>query len=237
MSASDAAMPSMPWAVKGKGHMGYDTNGSPRDTPRTGTDSKRRRNALVFGVIAAVWVAIDIVAKRFFNAFELGDVIAGPVLGLFRFRLIHNTGAAWGMFGDSTATLAVLSLVVCLLLVVYLFVFSPRANIGQVAGLALVFAGGLGNALDRFSQGYVVDFIDLAFMDFPVFNVADIGVTCGFIVFLLGLIVEWRRMDAAHVPDAAEVHERASSDDGEHEAAMKRSEHEGMKKCREAQIR
>ena len=104
---------------------------------------------------------------------------------------------AWGMFSDSTLFLGAMSLVVCAVLCVYLFAFSPRAPLVQVLGAALVVAGGVGNAIDRFAQGYVVDFIDLAFMDFPVFNVADIGVTCGFVLFLAGMLLEWRRAEAA----------------------------------------
>lgn len=236
MYASDAVMPLTLSATKGNGRMEYDTNDASSDTQHAKAGSRRGRNALVFAVIAVVWVGIDIVTKRFFNAFELGDVIAGPVLGLFRFRLVHNTGAAWGMFGDSTVALAILSLAVCLLLVVYLFVFSPRANFGQVVGLALVFGGGMGNALDRFSQGYVVDFIDLAFMNFPVFNVADIGVTCGFIIFLLGLIVEWRRMDAAHVPHSTVAEKSAPSNEEGADKGAKGSEDEDTGKYREARI-
>lgn len=57
-------------------------------------------------------------------------------------------------------------------------------------GLSLVVAGGIGNAIDRFTLGYVVDFIEPVFIDFPVFNVADIGVTCGVALFIASLIIE-----------------------------------------------
>ncbi len=155
--------------------------------------SHRGRNAIVFAAVAVAWVVFDYVTKRLLDGPHMpGDSIAGPFLGLFRLRLVHNTGAAWGMFGDATTVLAFLSLVVCIVLVVYLFAFAPQANLGQAIGLSLVVAGGIGNALDRFMQGYVVDFIDLTFMDFPVFNVADIGVTCGFIIFALSLMIAWK---------------------------------------------
>ena len=61
---------------------------------------------------------------------------------------------------------------------------SPLA----IISLALVFAGGLGNAIDRFEYGYVVDMISTIFIDFPVFNVADIGVTCGIVLFVISII-------------------------------------------------
>ena len=57
----------------------------------------------------------------------------------------------------------------------------------------LLVAGGLGNALDRLTLGYVIDFIEPVFINFPVFNVADIGVTCGVVIFIVGLYLEHRR--------------------------------------------
>lgn len=175
--------------------------------------SNRRRNALVFGIVALAWLALDVLSKRWFSDnYVQGDVITGPILGLVRFHLVHNTGAAWGMFGDSTFMLGVLSLVVCVLLAVYLFVLSPKAGVPETVGIALVVAGGLGNALDRFLLGYVVDFIEPTFIDFPVFNVADIGVTCGFVIFLVGMAVMWRREDRASVTQSTADEE--SADEG-----------------------
>lgn len=174
---------------------------------------ERTRNTLVFGVVALVWLAFDSLTKTYCNgAYSLGDVIAGPFLGLVRFHLVHNTGAAWGMFGDSTFLLGVMSLIVCVLLTMYLFFLAHRPNIMQVVGVALVVAGGLGNAFDRFTLGYVVDFIEPVFIDFPVFNIADIGVTCGFVIFLVGMIVSWKHEDRL----AAEA---SATDDGRDEDA------------------
>ena len=79
-------------------------------------------------------------------------------------------------------------------------------------GAALVVAGGLGNAFDRFALGYVVDFIEPVFIDFPVFNVADIGVTCGFVLFLVGVIVSWRHEDRLSAELAASDGEGEGTD-------------------------
>lgn len=160
---------------------------------RSGKTSKRKRNVLVFVLCVLIWLVLDILTKGFFNAFDPGELIGGPFAGIFEFRLVHNTGAAWGMFANSTFILGVVSLVVCVLLVVYLFVLEPQSSLGSTIGLALVCAGGVGNALDRFTLGYVVDFIAPVFIDFPVFNVADIGVTCGIVIFLISLLFTWFR--------------------------------------------
>ena len=71
----------------------------------------------------------------------------------------------------------------------YFFWQRNEVNACQTVGIALIVAGGIGNAIDRFMQGYVVDFIEFSFIDFPVFNVADIGVTCGFVLLFIGLFL------------------------------------------------
>lgn len=177
--------------------------------------SNRKRNALVFGAVALVWLALDVLTKGWVAGnYAQGEVITEPILGLVRFHLVHNTGAAWGMFGDSTFLLGVMSLVVCAALVVYLFALSPKAGVIETVGIALVVAGGLGNVLDRFTLGYVVDFIEPTFIDFPVFNVADIGVTCGFVIFLIGVVTLWRREDRAVAELAARAEREGSVDEG-----------------------
>lgn len=169
--------------------------------PQAGASTPRLklgRKVLLFVALVVVWLAFDVATKAWVSGgWEQGDIITGPILGLVRFHLVHNTGMAWGMFGDSTFALGIMSLVVCVVMTAYLFVLSPRAGLLETVGIALVVAGGLGNALDRFTLGYVVDFIEPVFIDFPVFNVADIGVTCGFVIFLVGMLLTWRRDERA----------------------------------------
>ena len=162
----------------------------------------------VFAGVAALWLVFDQLTKAYFqNAYTLGQVSASE-FGLFRFRLVHNTGAAWGMFGDSTFALGVMSLVVCAAIVAafvcYRRLTGHAATAIETCALALVFAGGLGNAIDRFAQAYVVDFIDLTFIDFPVFNVADIGVTCGFVLLVVGYLLATRNGGAGGEHDSKE---------------------------------
>ena len=154
-----------------------------------------RNKRVLFVVLAAAWVALDAFTKAQFHGGIVGRVVFGPVLGLFDFRLIHNTGGAWGIFSDSTFALGVFSLAVCLIASIYFFIASKHMNLFETVGFALVVAGGIGNAIDRFLLGYVVDFIEFAFFEFPVFNVADIGVTCGFVILIIGLIVDFSKGD------------------------------------------
>lgn len=159
-----------------------------RESSTEKTDAPRRTIAL-FGAIVVVWWLLDRATKLAFDVATPGTVLQRNVLNLFDFRLVHNTGAAWGMFGDSTAALGVFSLIVCAIILIYYLAYRKGAsNIPETIALALVFAGGLGNAFDRLTLGYVVDFIQCTFIDFPVFNVADIGVTCGVVLLLLSIL-------------------------------------------------
>ena len=144
--------------------------------------------AVAFAVIAAIWIAIDQATKSLFAGQEPGGIIAGPFAGLIDIRLVHNTGGAWGIFSDSTWALGVFSIVVCAVIALFFFVTARSSNAVQTVSLALIVAGGLGNAIDRFAQGFVTDFIEFSFIDFPVFNVADIGVTCGFALLVITML-------------------------------------------------
>ena len=151
----------------------------------------RRTASALFAGIALVWIVFDVLTKAYFNsgAFYVGQQIAGPFLGIFEFLLVHNTGAAWGIFGDSTFALGVFSVCMCVAILAFFVWLSKSVSSFEVVGLALVFAGGIGNAIDRFTLGYVVDFINVCFIQFPVFNIADIGVTCGVIIFLVSFLL------------------------------------------------
>lgn len=158
------------------------------DNGRTARAAARR--FAVFIPIVVVWLVLDQASKLFFNgSYHAGQVISDPILGIFRFHLVYNTGGAWSIFSGATWALGAFSLVVCIALTAYLALTPQRPNTGELIGISLVVAGGIGNAIDRFTLGFVVDFIEPTFIDFPIFNIADIGVTCGIILFIVSLLV------------------------------------------------
>lgn len=151
------------------------------------------RRFAVFIPIVVVWLVLDQASKLFFNGlYHAGQVISDPILGIFRFHLVYNTGGAWSIFSGATWALGAFSLAVCIALTAYLALTPQRPNSGELIGVSLVVAGGIGNAIDRFTLGFVVDFIEPTFIDFPIFNVADIGVTCGIILFIVSLLIHER---------------------------------------------
>ncbi|MCX2727693.1 signal peptidase II [Thermomicrobium sp. 4228-Ro] len=119
--------------------------------------------------------------------------------GLLRLFYVENTGAAFGLFQGRNPILAVLALGVVLVLVVT-FRYLTSTSLGAVA-LGLQLGGAIGNLIDRFRHGFVVDFIDLSF--WPTFNVADSAITIG-VLLLLVLLIRSDRLPRSDAPQASE---------------------------------
>ncbi len=103
--------------------------------------------------------------------------------GVFHFTYVRNTGAAFSLF-TGAGWLRWLSLVVSIGLMAYAWFGSRLARWEQV-GWGLILAGALGNGIDRFIAGSVVDFLDFRLIQFPVFNLADVFINIGIICLLI----------------------------------------------------
>jgi len=137
---------------------------------------------LMWLVIAGAIVALDQIAKILVTMF-LGRTESVSVIPyLFDFVYVENTGAAFSILSGNTVFLGIVSVLFCIGVLVYWYKNKPTHNLMKTA-LTLLFAGAFGNAIDRIFRGYVVDFISTSFMEFPVFNIADISIVFG--AFLL----------------------------------------------------
>lgn len=126
----------------------------------------------------AVLTALDLFTK---HVAVTTVKVNGPkefLFGLFQFRYVENTGAAFSSFSDNTIVLSVFSALILLAAVVILLTHKIKSNFVN-ACIILACAGGLGNLIDRVRLGYVVDFIEPLFIDFAVFNFADCCITVG----------------------------------------------------------
>jgi len=104
--------------------------------------------------------------------------------GVFHFTYVTNTGAAFSLFSEDGRWLRWLSLAVSLGLVALAWV-GPRLNRWEQAGYGFILGGAIGNGIDRFVRGEVVDFLDFRLIQFPVFNVADIAINLGIACLLI----------------------------------------------------
>ena len=108
--------------------------------------------------------------------------------GFLGFTYTKNIGAAWSMLSGQQWLLVLVFAVLSALLLVEYFKFRMPFSGLERWFIAAIYAGGLGNVIDRVRLGYVVDMIQTEFMDFPIFNVADCFITCGCFLLIAHMI-------------------------------------------------
>jgi signal peptidase II len=151
----------------------------------------------IFGVLFPLIIALDVVTKRWASANLLGhpSELFGGIVPL---TLAHNKGAAFGIhLGEDSRWFFVPVTIVALGLLWVLFKHASEKDWLRVVSLSLVVSGAIGNLYDRlrWSTG-VVDFIgpiNLGFAHFPIFNVADMSISCGAIALAISFWQEERR--------------------------------------------
>ncbi|MGJ5673794.1 MAG: signal peptidase II [Nostochopsis sp.] len=108
-----------------------------------------------------------------------------PLLpGIFHLTYVTNTGAAFSLLSGKVEWLRWLSLAVSLALIAVAWL-GPNLNRWEQWGYGLILGGAMGNGIDRFALGYVVDFLDFRLINFPVFNLADVFINIGIVCLLI----------------------------------------------------
>ena len=106
---------------------------------------------------------------------------------LFKLDYVKNFGAAFNLFSGNRIFLSILSLTITMILI-YIILNKKDLNNIDLLSFSFVLGGTIGNGIDRIIKGYVIDFINLNLINFPVFNVADISINIGLIIFIYGFI-------------------------------------------------
>ena len=149
--------------------------------------STRGQRVMAFWIIVVLGVIVDQVVKAAVRATLSVGESAPFVPGVIELRHVENTGAAFGMGAGAGVAFVVIAAVV--LVASLMFVWRKRIPMQLAVSIGLVASGGVGNMVDRVIAGSVTDFLCTTFVSFPVFNVADIMVTCGVAVSLVGYYV------------------------------------------------
>ena len=141
-----------------------------------------------YRVCLALAVAVaDQLIKALVRRLPMG-VVLWEIPGVFSVVHCVNTGAAFSMMAGYTAALTILSAV--LLGVVFFAAKRLRMTAPAWTAIACLIGGGVGNLLDRLLQSGVTDYICLSFIDFPVFNLADMAITGSIAVLLILLFTD-----------------------------------------------
>ena len=134
-----------------------------------------------FPLVEAIGFAVFLICDQITKIIVVHNLSYGasiPIIdGFLHITNAHNTGTIWGLAQGGNMIFAILAIIVVILIVV----LTPKVATTKIARFAIgaILGGAIGNLLDRFVRGFVVDFIDFRVINFPVFNVADIGIVCG----------------------------------------------------------
>ena len=142
---------------------------------------------IVLSVLIVLVLALDLVTKYVFDGMYAEGT--GVSLGIFNLIIVHNHGAAWGIFSGNQVGLVILSLIF-LVIFIWFYVKDKKKSWLLTVTFAFLCAGCIGNLYDRLVFGYVRDFIQFAFwQSFPVFNFADVFLTVGVVMFVIYLLI------------------------------------------------
>ncbi|NQJ21233.1 signal peptidase II [Streptococcus suis] len=142
-----------------------------------------------FPIVAAVLIVLDQLVKAWTVANIALDTVEPFLPGFMSLAYLRNYGAAWSILQNQQWFFTIVTLVVVTALIWY-YIKQIQGNIWTLFSLSLMIAGALGNFIDRIRLGYVVDMFHLDFINFPVFNVADICLSVGVGILFICIMKE-----------------------------------------------
>ena len=146
---------------------------------------KKIYTKLYFLLISFSIVIIDQFTKYLiFNKYQ---TLLNKDFILFRLEFVKNYGAAFNLFSGNRVFLAIVSSIFSGV-VFYLIIRKSHSNIVELYSYSFILGGTIGNGIDRIFTGYVIDYIDLNFINFPVFNIADISINIGFLLLIFFIL-------------------------------------------------
>lgn len=144
-------------------------------------------------IFTIVFFIVDIVSKLVVsNSMDVYDSVI-IIKDFFYITYVRNTGAAWSIFSGETLGIVIVSLMIILGIIYYIFKNNPESKLEKL-GYGMILGGAIGNLFDRVIYGYVIDFFDFYIFgyDYPIFNLADSFIFVGVIILI---IYTWRCSD------------------------------------------
>ena len=124
---------------------------------------------------------LDQISKIYINL-NINKLLNKDLL-IFTIEFVRNYGAAFNILSGSRLFLSFISIISTIIL--SYFIFIRENKLINKYGLSFILAGSIGNGIDRILNGYVIDFIKIKSIDFPVFNIADIAINIGVLILMI----------------------------------------------------
>jgi signal peptidase II len=144
--------------------------------------------------IASIVIMIDLILKFIVSSKLVENDSLKVIPNFFSIYYLKNTGAAFSILQDSTVFLVILSAIILLILNNYIEKEKSLSKMSEIS-LGMVIGGIFGNMIDRIINHSVTDFISFRIFNynFPVFNIADIGITVGVFLLLISVLKDYRK--------------------------------------------
>lgn len=163
-----------------------------RQTTNMSTQTKKPASLAVAGAAALFCILFDQLSKSWALNNLVHNASEGFIPGLLKFTLTSNTGAAFSLGHNNGAFMGTVAGALTVALAFWLYKrtqSTPPPNVVETIGMGLILGGAMGNLIDRIFKGEVTDFIEFAFMNFPIFNVADALIDVGIVFVFLGMFI------------------------------------------------
>lgn len=151
----------------------------------------------IFAIISIILLTgLDQIVKYLIDTnFALHE--SKPIIkNVFHLTYIHNEGAAWGSLQGKRIFLLIITILILAFLIYFYIKMLKMNKYKDIRVLfVFIFSGAVGNMIDRIRLGYVIDMFDFCLINFPVFNVADIYVTCSMIILLILILFKYKDND------------------------------------------
>lgn len=141
-----------------------------------------------------IWIALSLfiaVADQLIKFAVLKNITSTDIITVIpkvlQLVFVKNTGAAFSLFSGKTYVLSMISIAVCAVVLWYLLKKKPQNRLLLIS-LGMILGGAVGNLADRVFRNYVVDYMELCFVRFPVFNLADVAITVGAVLLMIYVI-------------------------------------------------
>lgn len=150
---------------------------------------QKKHYIILAGVLGLI--GLDQLTKKIFESI-LTDGKIVVIKGFFQFNLSYNDGAAWGILSGNMLVFYMITLVAFGLFFILLKDVNFKTKKFYSIAVMLLIAGAIGNFIDRIVYKEVIDFIDFIIFgyDFPIFNIADICLVIGMIMFGIDVLLE-----------------------------------------------
>ena len=159
-----------------------------------GTDMKRQYYIGISLFITIIILVLDQITKFIIaSSMKVGDSFE-VIANFLNITSHRNDGAAWGILSGKMSFFFIITIIILVVLIVF-YIKEAKNNLLMQIAISLLFAGALGNFIDRVLHGEVVDFVDTYIFgyNFPIFNVADSSLTIGVLLIIIALLTDMKK--------------------------------------------